>query len=675
MAHGNIYPPERDRRRARQLLPAGQPRRRCASWRCCGSPTGSTRRSRTTASATASTGPWETRERVVVALTGAAGGDHLDPPRGAHGPARARASSSGARRARRTGSPAASAERARPAARARRGARRRRTARSSAPTSPQALVAAARAENATQIVLGASRRSRWAELDARLGDQPGHPRVRRRIDVHVICRRATPATTGAAAAPRAGARRRCRAAGASLGLAARRGRRCRCSRAVLAAPARRPRPAERAAALPRCSSSPSPPSAASGRRWPPRSPAFLLVNWYFTPPLYTFTIARGREPPRARRLPRRRGHGERVRRRSPPGARPRAARARAEARGARAARRERRPVPDAPRDASGASFGLDGRGRSCTGTATTGASRRPPARAAPATGGAAVEVELDDDHVLALAGRAATGAGRAAVLDAFAAQLARARSSSRSSQAEAAERRRRSQRANELRTALLVRGVARPAHAAGRDQGVGRRACAQRRRRLDAGATRDELPRDDRRGDRPAQRLVGNLLDMSRLQTGALDVAATPVGLEEVVAAALAQPRRRAPRSSTSTSPRRSRACVADPRCSSGRSPTSSTTPSAARRRTRRCGSRPASVGDARRPPRRRPRARASRGRARAGLRAVPAARRQRRTARASGSAWPSRRASSRRWAATIELEDTPGGGLDDGRPPAGGDA
>ena len=35
-----------------------------------------------------------------------------------------------------------------------------------------ALVEFARAENATQLVLGASRRSRWAELTARLGDQP-----------------------------------------------------------------------------------------------------------------------------------------------------------------------------------------------------------------------------------------------------------------------------------------------------------------------------------------------------------------------------------------------------------------------------------------------------------------------------------------------------------------------
>ena len=50
--------------------------RRCASWRCCGSPTASTTRCRTTASATGSRAPWETRERVVVALAGAPAGDH-----------------------------------------------------------------------------------------------------------------------------------------------------------------------------------------------------------------------------------------------------------------------------------------------------------------------------------------------------------------------------------------------------------------------------------------------------------------------------------------------------------------------------------------------------------------------------------------------------------------------
>ena len=50
-----------------------------------------------------------------------------------------------------------------------------------------ALVDVARAENATQIVLGASARSRLARADQRLGDQPGRAAIRP-IDVHVISR-------------------------------------------------------------------------------------------------------------------------------------------------------------------------------------------------------------------------------------------------------------------------------------------------------------------------------------------------------------------------------------------------------------------------------------------------------------------------------------------------------
>ena len=48
-----------------------------ASSRCCGSPTRSTRRSRPIAPSTASTGKWEARERVVVALTGGPEGETL----------------------------------------------------------------------------------------------------------------------------------------------------------------------------------------------------------------------------------------------------------------------------------------------------------------------------------------------------------------------------------------------------------------------------------------------------------------------------------------------------------------------------------------------------------------------------------------------------------------------
>ena len=84
------------------------------------------------------------------------------------------------------------------------------------------------------------------------------------------------------------------------------------------------------------------------------------------------------------------------------------------------------------------------------------------------------------------------------VLDAFAAQLAALARASSGSQAEARTAAT-SRAANDLRTALLLGGLARPAHAAGRDQGVGHEP-APRRRRLDAGrATPSSSRRSTRR--------------------------------------------------------------------------------------------------------------------------------------------------------------------------------
>ena len=70
-------PAREGRRRARELLPRRATSPRCASSRCCGSPTGSTRRSQEYRRRHGISGPWETRERVVVALTGAPGGERL----------------------------------------------------------------------------------------------------------------------------------------------------------------------------------------------------------------------------------------------------------------------------------------------------------------------------------------------------------------------------------------------------------------------------------------------------------------------------------------------------------------------------------------------------------------------------------------------------------------------
>ena len=67
-----------------------------------------------------------------------------------------------------------------------RGARRHATARWSAPTSPRRSSGAARTEGATQLVLGASRRSRWDEITRGLDHRRDHPRVGPALDVHVI---------------------------------------------------------------------------------------------------------------------------------------------------------------------------------------------------------------------------------------------------------------------------------------------------------------------------------------------------------------------------------------------------------------------------------------------------------------------------------------------------------
>ena len=69
-------------------------------------------------------------------------------------------------------------------------------------------------------------------------------------------------------------------------------------------------------------------------------------------------------------------------------------------------------------------------------------------------------------------------------------------------------------------------------------------------------AERELLETIDEETDR-LNNLVGNLLDMSRLQTGALELVLRDVGLDEVVPAALHGPRRTRPTASSSTSPRR----------------------------------------------------------------------------------------------------------------------
>jgi two-component system sensor histidine kinase KdpD len=145
--------------------------------------------------------PWETRERVVVALTGAPGGDRLIR-RGSRMASRAHAELVGVhvRSSDGLSTPDESLL-----------ARHRelleefggRYAEVTGTETAEALLRFARAENATQIVLGASRRSRWTELTRgsvinRIVEKAGP------IDVHVI----SPPDAAPAEHARSAARRR-----------------------------------------------------------------------------------------------------------------------------------------------------------------------------------------------------------------------------------------------------------------------------------------------------------------------------------------------------------------------------------------------------------------------------------------------------------------------------------
>ena len=132
------------------------------------------------------TGTWETRERIVVALTGGPEGDALIR-RAARIAARASAASCSpctsraatasigvgpGRRWRRSGCWSSRSAAA--------------TTRSSARTCPRALLEFARSVDATQIVLGASRRRPWAAALAGPGTGQTVTRLSGPIDVHIV---------------------------------------------------------------------------------------------------------------------------------------------------------------------------------------------------------------------------------------------------------------------------------------------------------------------------------------------------------------------------------------------------------------------------------------------------------------------------------------------------------
>ena len=176
MAHGNIYPAEQGRRLARQLLPARQPRRaaraRAAVGRrpgrrdAPGLPGGPRHRRHRGRRASASSSRSPARPsgddlirraaRMAQRAHGELIGVHVRPSDGLARPSAATPLAEHRRLL----------ERSRRHVPRDRGRRHRR----------RAACSFARAEHATQLVLGARRRSRWAELVARLGDHAGHPR-------------------------------------------------------------------------------------------------------------------------------------------------------------------------------------------------------------------------------------------------------------------------------------------------------------------------------------------------------------------------------------------------------------------------------------------------------------------------------------------------------------------
>ena len=258
---------------------------------------------------------------------------------------------------------------------------------------------------------------------------------------------------------------------------------------------------------------------------------FLLVNWFFTPPLYTFSIA---ETEHLLALfaflavatvvslfvslaARRAAEGTR-------------ARAEAEALVRLAGSSPVTSLLDALRRA----LGLDGASvlhREQPGWRLDAASGE---RVPGTPDEAAATVELDEQHVLALSGEAA-GPGARRILDAFSRELTaslqleelEAEASAAASLASA----------NELRSAILS-AVSHDLRTPLSGIKASVTSLLQDDVEWTPEARREFLETIDEEVDR-LNGLVGNLLDMSRIQAGALDMRREPVGLDEVIPAAL----------------------------------------------------------------------------------------------------------------------------------------
>jgi two-component system sensor histidine kinase KdpD len=470
--------------------------------------------------------PWETRERVVVALTGSSDGERLIR-RAARIAQRAKGDLLAVHVRMQDGLSAPSVERLE----AQRGLIEELggTYQEVVGDDPgAALTEAARALNATQIVMGASRRSRWQRLTrgSVIGQVIRESGVG--VDVHVISHPqpgeregfALPERRRPSALPR-------RRVVIGFGLAA-------------------TAPPLLALVLAQLREHIGLPSvlllfllvvvgvSAVGGLWPALAAAvigFLLVNWYFTPPLYTFTISEGENilalavflavaaivsgfvALAARRTAE-------------------ATRTQAEA---EALARLAGSAPAAivveslvrVLDLDGAAV-LHREGERWRIEASSGL------RAPDGPDSASRTIDLDDEHVLALAGRALRSEDER-ILEAFAKELtASVELGDLQAEVEAAGA---ASAANELRAAILSavsHDLRTPISAI--------KASVTSLLQDDiewSPEARDEfLNTIDEETDR-LNGLIGNLLDMSRIQSGALEMTSAPVGLEEVLPAAV----------------------------------------------------------------------------------------------------------------------------------------
>jgi two-component system sensor histidine kinase KdpD len=393
----------------------------------------------------------------------------------------------------------------------------------------EALVEAARSLNATQIVMGASRRSRWQRLTR--GSVIG--RVIRAsgagIDVHVVSHPGLgdpedslvlPRTRRPAALPR-----RRQGLGVLLALV---------GLPVLTAVLAQLRDQLQLSTVLLVFLLLVVAISALGGLWPALAAAiaaFLLVNWYFTPPLYTFSI---RETEHLLSLltflavaGTVSGLVALAARRSAEGAR---ARAEAEALSRLAGAAPVSTVLESLRRI----LGLEGAAvlhRNDGGwriDAESGENIPETPEASAST------IELDDHHVLALAGAPVRDEDRR-VLDAFVRELAASvEIGELEAEAETAET---LGATNELRAALLS-AVSHDLRTPLSAIKASVTSILQQDVDWTPEARQEFLDTIDEETDR-LNALVGNLLDMSRLQSDALQINAVPVGLEQVVPAAL----------------------------------------------------------------------------------------------------------------------------------------